>query len=59
MFDGWYDEIMRFDELPYEEDLSKFKILPPIPNPNKIIWPAFNYVDHAEEQGLKAPEDPH
>ena len=59
LFDGWYDEIKdRFDELPYEEDLSKFKILAPIPNPNKIVCLAFNYVDHAREQGLKAPEDP-
>ena len=59
MFDGWYDEIKdKLDELPYEEELSKFKILPPIPNPNKIVCLAFNYVDHAEEQGLDAPEDP-
>ena len=59
LFGGWYDEVKgKLEELPYEESLSKFKILPPIPNPNKIICLAFNYVDHAEEQGLKAPEDP-
>ncbi len=59
LFDGWYDEIKaKSDELSYEEELSKFKILPPIPNPNKIICLAFNYVDHAKEQGLEAPEDP-
>ena len=59
LFDGWYDEIKnKIDDLPYEEDISKFKILPPIPNPNKIICLAFNYVDHAKEQGLQAPEDP-
>jgi 2-keto-4-pentenoate hydratase/2-oxohepta-3-ene-1,7-dioic acid hydratase in catechol pathway len=33
-------------------------LLSPIPNPNKIICLAFNYLDHAEEQGLQAPEDP-
>jgi 2-keto-4-pentenoate hydratase/2-oxohepta-3-ene-1,7-dioic acid hydratase in catechol pathway len=32
--------------------------LSPIPNPNKIICLAFNYVDHAKEQGLEAPDDP-
>ncbi|MBC8516720.1 MAG: fumarylacetoacetate hydrolase family protein [Nitrosopumilus sp.] len=59
LFDGWYDEIKnKIKDLPYEEKLSKFKLLPPIPNPNKIICLAFNYVDHAKEQGLQAPEDP-
>ncbi|MDH5430449.1 MAG: fumarylacetoacetate hydrolase family protein [Nitrosopumilus sp.] len=59
LFDGWYDEIKnKIDDLPYGEDLSKYKLLAPIPNPNKIICLAFNYVDHAKEQGLQAPEDP-
>ena len=59
LFDGWFNEIKdKIKDLPYSENLSEFKILPPIPNPNKIICLAFNYVDHAKEQGLKAPEDP-
>lgn len=59
LFDGWYDEIKdKINDLPYEGKISDFRLLPPIPNPNKIICLAFNYVDHAEEQGLKAPEDP-
>ncbi len=59
LFDGWYDEIKnKIDDLPFEENLSKYKLLAPIPNPNKIICLAFNYVDHAKEQGLQAPEDP-
>ena len=59
LFDGWFDEIKnKIQDLPYEENLSKFKLLTPIPNPNKIICLAFNYVDHAKEQGLTAPEDP-
>ena len=59
LFDGWFDEIKnKIDDLPFEENLSKFKLLAPIPNPNKIICLAFNYVDHAKEQGLEAPEDP-
>ena len=59
LFDGWFEEIKdRLKDLPYSENLSDFKLLQPIPNPNKIICLAFNYVDHAKEQGLKAPEDP-
>ena len=59
LFDGWYDEIKnKIKDLPYGESISKYKLLPPIPNPNKIICLAFNYVDHAKEQGLQAPEDP-
>ena len=59
LFDGWYEEIKnKINDLPYEQKISNFKLLPPIPNPNKIICLAFNYVDHAEEQGLQAPEDP-
>ncbi|MCV0393167.1 MAG: fumarylacetoacetate hydrolase family protein [Nitrosopumilus sp.] len=59
LFDGWFDEIKnKIMDLPYESNLSDFKLLSPIPNPNKIICLAFNYIDHAEEQGLKAPEDP-
>jgi len=59
LFDGWYDEIKnKIEDLLYKENISKFKLLSPIPNPNKIICLAFNYADHAEEQGLEAPEDP-
>ncbi|MFQ5782088.1 MAG: fumarylacetoacetate hydrolase family protein [Nitrosopumilus sp.] len=59
LFEGWYNEIKnKIEDLPYEEDISKYKILTPIVNPNKIICLAFNYRDHAEEQDLKAPEDP-
>jgi len=59
LFDGWFEEVKdHLENLPYAESISKFKLLNPIPNPNKIICLAFNYTDHAEEQGLKAPEDP-
>ena len=59
LFDGWYEEIIdKVKDLTYKDDISKYKLLSPIPNPNKIICLAFNYVDHAEEQGLQAPEDP-
>ena len=59
LFDGWYEEIKdKIKDLPYNEDISNFKLLSPIPNPSKVICLAFNYIDHAEEQGLLAPEDP-
>jgi len=59
LFDGWYDEIKnKIKDLSYEENISKYKLLTPIVNPNKIICLAFNYSDHAKEQDLKAPEDP-
>jgi len=59
LFDGWYNEIAdKINDLPYAQDISNFRLLPPIPNPSKIICLAFNYTDHAEEQGLQAPEDP-
>lgn len=59
LFDGWYDEIKdQLHTLPYKENISKFKFLSPIPNPNKIICLAFNYVDHAKEQNLTSPDDP-
>ena len=59
LFDGWYEEIRnKVERLPYERNISEFKILAPISNPNKIICLAFNYIDHAREQGLQAPEDP-
>lgn len=59
LFDGWFDEIKdKVDTLPYEENISKFKFLSPIPNPNKIICLAFNYIDHAKEQNLSPPDEP-
>lgn len=59
LFDGWYDEIKdKISELSFKENITKFKFLPPIPNPNKIICLAFNYIDHAREQNLEPPEDP-
>ncbi|NIP61610.1 MAG: FAA hydrolase family protein [Nitrosopumilaceae archaeon] len=59
LFDGWLQEIEdKVDKISYTNDLAKFKILPPIPNPSKIICLAFNYSDHAKEQNLTPPKDP-
>lgn len=59
LFEGWYDEVKsKVSQLSYNDRLSDFKILPPIPNPSKIICLAFNYKDHAKEQNLIPPEEP-
>ncbi len=59
LFDGWYDEIKpKASQMNYGSKLSEFKILPPIPNPSKIICLAFNYKDHAKEQNLIPPDEP-
>jgi acylpyruvate hydrolase len=42
------------DEIP----LADVQLLPPIPNPDKIICIGLNYRSHAEEAGVEAPETP-
>lgn len=59
LFDGWYDEIKdKVPNLKYDQKLSNFEILSPIPNPSKIICLVFNYRDHAREQNLLPPDEP-
>jgi len=59
LFDGWYDEVKtKISQLDYNEKISDYKILPPIPNPSKVICLAFNYKDHAKEQNLIPPDEP-
>jgi len=59
LFDGWYEEVKtKISQLDYNEKISDYKILPPIPNPSKVICLAFNYKDHAKEQNLIPPDEP-
>ena len=59
MFDGWFEEILgKKNEIEYKSDVSSYTLLPPIPNPGKVMCLAFNYTDHAKEQGLEPPKDP-
>ena len=59
LFDGWFEEVMRKNpKLPYALKITDVKLLAPIPNPPKIICLAFNYAEHAKEQGLQSPKDP-
>jgi 2-keto-4-pentenoate hydratase/2-oxohepta-3-ene-1,7-dioic acid hydratase in catechol pathway len=38
--------------------LAEAELLPPIPNPQKIVCIGLNYADHAEEAGIEAPPVP-
>ncbi|MDI1495558.1 MAG: 2-keto-4-pentenoate hydratase [Cenarchaeum symbiont of Oopsacas minuta] len=59
LFEGWFEEIVNKNvDLPYATKLSDVNLLAPIPNPPKIICLAFNYMDHAKEQGKVIPKDP-
>jgi len=39
-------------------DLDKVELLPPLPNPSKIICVGLNYVDHSIESGFTVPDYP-
>jgi len=59
LFDGWISEIKsNFSKISFTHDLSEFELLAPLPNPQKIICLAFNYVNHAKEQELTSPDEP-
>ena len=59
LFDGWLEELKsNSSKISFDHDLTEFEILPPMPNPQKIICLAFNYIDHAKEQELMPPNEP-
>ena len=37
---------------------TKLKLVPPVPNPEKIICVGLNYADHARESGAEPPDEP-
>jgi 2-keto-4-pentenoate hydratase/2-oxohepta-3-ene-1,7-dioic acid hydratase in catechol pathway len=39
-------------------NLADVKLLPPIPDPHKIVCLGLNYADHAKEGGVPIPKDP-
>jgi 2-keto-4-pentenoate hydratase/2-oxohepta-3-ene-1,7-dioic acid hydratase in catechol pathway len=41
-----------------KHDLAAVKLLPPIPDPPKIVCLGLNYADHAKEGGVPIPKDP-
>lgn len=38
--------------------LDAVSLLPPVPNPNKVVCVGLNYAKHAAEGGMKIPENP-
>jgi 2-keto-4-pentenoate hydratase/2-oxohepta-3-ene-1,7-dioic acid hydratase in catechol pathway len=59
LFEGWYDEVKdKISDASFKEELKKFKLLAPIPDPPKIICLTFNYPAHAKEQDLVSPNEP-
>src|SRR5260370_31338535 len=41
-----------------KKDLAGVKLLPPLPDPQKIVCLGLNYGDHAKERGVPVPKDP-
>ena len=59
MFNGWLNEVEGYKkEFKFINMVEDFELLPPIPNPPKIICLAFNYYDHAKDAGLTPSDEP-
>ena len=59
LFNGWYTKIKdKISNILFQDQLEKFRLLTPIPNPSKIICLTFNYPNHAKEQKLESPKEP-
>ena len=59
LFEGWYDEVKdKISDTSFKNQLEKFRLLAPIPDPPKIICLTFNYPAHAKEQNLVSPKEP-
>jgi 2-keto-4-pentenoate hydratase/2-oxohepta-3-ene-1,7-dioic acid hydratase in catechol pathway len=52
--DYWSAPATAGDPVP----LDQVRLLPPVPNPDKILCIGLNYRDHAEETGMPAPPAP-
>jgi len=59
LFEGWYDEVKdKISDTCFKDQLEKFRLLAPIPDPPKIICLTFNYPAHAKEQDLVSTKEP-
>jgi 2-keto-4-pentenoate hydratase/2-oxohepta-3-ene-1,7-dioic acid hydratase in catechol pathway len=56
--DGSFDEAAAVLRNGPVIDLTKVELLPPLPNPGKIICVGLNYVDHSIESGFTVPDYP-
>jgi 2-keto-4-pentenoate hydratase/2-oxohepta-3-ene-1,7-dioic acid hydratase in catechol pathway len=55
---GAVDEMSRIATGPANMPLASVTLLPPIPNPDKIVCIGLNYKEHAAEAGAKVPQFP-
>ena len=59
LFEGLYDEVKdKISDTSFKDQLEKFRLHAPIPDPPKIICLTFNYPAHAKEQNLVSPKEP-
>jgi 2-keto-4-pentenoate hydratase/2-oxohepta-3-ene-1,7-dioic acid hydratase in catechol pathway len=57
--EGLLDELAELTKLESDvEPAGVLDVLPPVPDPDKIICIGLNYRSHAEEQGVEPPEQP-
>src|SRR5919197_1490995 len=57
--EGRLDELAELAQVESDvEPASVLRLLPPIPDPDKIICIGLNYRSHAEEQSVEPPEQP-
>jgi len=57
--EGRLDELAELSRIEGDvEPASVIRILPPLPDPDKIICIGLNYRSHAEEAGIEPPEQP-
>lgn len=56
--DGWRGAWAALERGTVVYDPAKTKLLPPIPDPRKIVCIGLNYSDHAAESGVPAPPEP-
>jgi 2-keto-4-pentenoate hydratase/2-oxohepta-3-ene-1,7-dioic acid hydratase in catechol pathway len=57
--EGLLDELAELAQVESDvEPASVIRLLPPVPDPDKIVCIGLNYRSHAEEQGVEPPQQP-
>jgi 2-keto-4-pentenoate hydratase/2-oxohepta-3-ene-1,7-dioic acid hydratase in catechol pathway len=57
--EGLLDELAELAKVESDvEPASVIRLLPPVPDPDKIVCIGLNYRSHAEEQGVEPPQQP-
>jgi 2-keto-4-pentenoate hydratase/2-oxohepta-3-ene-1,7-dioic acid hydratase in catechol pathway len=57
--EGRLDELAELAQVESDVEPAKvMRVVPPVPDPDKVICIGLNYRSHAEEQGVEPPEQP-